>query len=148
MWSIKFLQKYKWKNEKKTKALTGFEPVISCLLDRRFNQLSHRAIHTQHAITYKVLFTDGFLYTEQVVFPHFIRELFHTGYKGVLEMNWDQCEYMSQPRVFKRSYVISVNSIVDVVQISLQWKIYCSVQIKIQRCLCICICYNYVTHIF
>ena len=28
---------------KKKKALTGFEPVISCLLDRRFNQLSHRA---------------------------------------------------------------------------------------------------------
>ena len=27
----------------KKKALTGFEPVISCLLDRRFNQLSHRA---------------------------------------------------------------------------------------------------------
>ena len=24
-------------------ALTGFEPVISCLLDRRFNQLSHGA---------------------------------------------------------------------------------------------------------
>ena len=29
--------------QKKKKALTGFEPVISCLLDRRFNQLSHRA---------------------------------------------------------------------------------------------------------
>ena len=29
--------------KKKKKALTGFEPVISCLLDRRFNQLSHRA---------------------------------------------------------------------------------------------------------
>ena len=28
---------------KEEKALTGFEPVISCLLDRRFNQLSHRA---------------------------------------------------------------------------------------------------------
>ena len=27
----------------KNKALTGFEPVISCLLDRRFNQLSHGA---------------------------------------------------------------------------------------------------------
>ena len=25
------------------KALLGFEPRISCLLDRRFNQLSHRA---------------------------------------------------------------------------------------------------------
>ena len=29
--------------EKKKKALAGFEPAISCLLDRRFNQLSHRA---------------------------------------------------------------------------------------------------------
>ena len=28
----------------KNKVLTGFEPVISCLLDRRFNQLSHRAM--------------------------------------------------------------------------------------------------------
>ena len=27
------------------KALLGFEPRISCLLDRRFNQLSHRARH-------------------------------------------------------------------------------------------------------
>ena len=33
----------KRKEKKKKKALTGFEPVISCLLDRRFNQLSHRA---------------------------------------------------------------------------------------------------------
>ena len=31
------------REKKKIKALTGFEPVISCLLDRRFNQLSHRA---------------------------------------------------------------------------------------------------------
>ena len=36
-------QKPKQNQSKKTKALTGFEPVISCLLDRRFNQLSHRA---------------------------------------------------------------------------------------------------------
>ena len=27
----------------KEKALLGFEPRISCLLDRRFNQLSHSA---------------------------------------------------------------------------------------------------------
>ena len=27
----------------KRKALARFEPAISCLLDRRFNQLSHRA---------------------------------------------------------------------------------------------------------
>ena len=31
------------KKKKRAQALTGFEPVISCLLDRRFNQLSHRA---------------------------------------------------------------------------------------------------------
>ena len=31
------------KRKKGNEALTGFEPVISCLLDRRFNQLSHRA---------------------------------------------------------------------------------------------------------
>ena len=29
--------------KKKKKALLGFEPRISCLLDRRFNQLSHSA---------------------------------------------------------------------------------------------------------
>lgn len=29
------------------KALLGFEPRISCLLDRRFNQLSHRAAEMQ-----------------------------------------------------------------------------------------------------
>ena len=27
---------------RENEVLTGFEPVISCLLDRRFNQLSHR----------------------------------------------------------------------------------------------------------
>ncbi len=30
------------------KALPGFEPGISCLLDRRFNQLSHRARQRNH----------------------------------------------------------------------------------------------------
>ena len=39
----KYKLKIKKKKKKKKKALTGFEPVISCLLDRRFNQLSHRA---------------------------------------------------------------------------------------------------------
>ena len=29
----------------KKKAPEGFEPSISCLLDRRFNQLSHGALH-------------------------------------------------------------------------------------------------------
>ena len=32
------------KNEKSNEALAGFEPAISCLLDRRFNQLSHKAV--------------------------------------------------------------------------------------------------------
>ena len=30
-------------NKRKNKAPEGFEPSISCLLDRRFNQLSHGA---------------------------------------------------------------------------------------------------------
>ncbi len=30
--------------KKSFQALAGFEPAISCLLDRRFNQLSHRAL--------------------------------------------------------------------------------------------------------
>ena len=38
-----------------TKALTRFEPVISCLLDRRFNQLSHFAV--------VLLVRDGNVYT-------------------------------------------------------------------------------------
>ncbi len=33
------------------KALLGFEPRISCLLDRRFNQLSHGACCTAETIT-------------------------------------------------------------------------------------------------
>ena len=33
----------KEKKKRKIKALARFEPAISCLLDRRFNQLSHRA---------------------------------------------------------------------------------------------------------
>ena len=32
----------------KKKALLGFEPRISCLLDRHFNQLSHRARDKHH----------------------------------------------------------------------------------------------------
>ena len=32
------------KGGRNKKALAGFEPAISCLLDRRFNQLSHRAL--------------------------------------------------------------------------------------------------------
>ena len=46
-------------------ALTGFEPVISCLLDRRFNQLSHRARHA--IIDNCILFSSGGvdLYTHQ-----------------------------------------------------------------------------------
>ena len=35
--------------ETKEKAPEGFEPSISCLLDRRFNQLSHGAIHNYSA---------------------------------------------------------------------------------------------------
>lgn len=34
---------------KKKKALAGFEPAISCLLDRRFNQLSHRATSARNS---------------------------------------------------------------------------------------------------
>ena len=37
------------------KALTGFEPVISCLLDRRFNQLSHRAPVMSVVLNFNVL---------------------------------------------------------------------------------------------
>lgn len=33
-----------FKARKQSEALLGFEPRISCLLDRRFNQLSHRAL--------------------------------------------------------------------------------------------------------
>ena len=43
------------KKKTECKALTGFEPVISCLLDRRFNQLSHRASSVE-------LFLDCVLY--------------------------------------------------------------------------------------
>ena len=35
--------KYKLTQKEKKKAPRGFEPLISCLLDRRFNQLSHGA---------------------------------------------------------------------------------------------------------
>ena len=51
--------------KKKKEALTGFEPVISCLLDRRFNQLSHRARHA--IIDNCILFSSGGvdLYTHQ-----------------------------------------------------------------------------------
>ena len=38
------------KKKKKKEALAGFEPAISCLLDRRFNQLSHRAKLSGRAI--------------------------------------------------------------------------------------------------
>ena len=42
-------KRYTWRNVQVTtrKAPLGFEPRISCLLDRRFNQLSHGAKDTQ-----------------------------------------------------------------------------------------------------
>ena len=44
--SLPFISNYldvAWLNSGSQKALLGFEPRISCLLDRRFNQLSHGA---------------------------------------------------------------------------------------------------------
>ena len=39
-----------YKNVKTNEALAGFEPAISCLLDRRFNQLSHKAVGLERAV--------------------------------------------------------------------------------------------------
>ena len=43
MRKLKKCEEERWRKEGKKKALAGFEPAISCLLDRRFNQLSHKA---------------------------------------------------------------------------------------------------------
>ena len=50
------MEEERGRSKKKKKALTGVEPVISCLLDRRFNQLSHRAKLMQGSIrmVYKI----------------------------------------------------------------------------------------------
>ena len=45
-YSVGLIKKVQRKRKKK-KAPLGFEPRISCLLDRRFNQLSHRALVKQ-----------------------------------------------------------------------------------------------------
>ena len=64
--------------------------------------------------------TYGHLDTEEIVVFHLIRELLYAANQQVLEVLWDELEDVCQPGVLQWSHVVSINTIVDVVKITLQ----------------------------